>query len=167
MQLVDSFQIRSHIFNFRFSSFQLVDAEMQITLGDSSKALEHYDEAISLSKKYGFQHEEALALERAGLYLLQHNVDNAYKYLVQSYYSYKSWGAMSKTKQLIHCYPLIAEKMKKTNAKKKRPAITDDQLEVDDQSLASVSMLINGSFCTFNSSYLNIFEEQEGQIRIR
>jgi len=134
---------------------KLIEAEMQITLGDNSKALEQYDEAISLSKKYGFVQEEALASERAGLYLLQQNkVDDAYEYLVQAHYSYKAWGAISKTKQLIHSYPLISEKMKKSRSKRKYPAITDNQLEVDDHSLASVSLLTNGSLCTFKSSYL-------------
>ena len=79
-------------------------------------------------------------------------VDDAYQYLMQSYHSFEAWGAISKTKQLVHVYPLIVEKIR--TSKRKHSAISDGQLEVDNNSLASVSLLTNGSFCTFNSSYL-------------
>ena len=50
-----------------------------LTLGDNSKALEQYNEAISLFETMVL-HEEALASERAGIFLSQQNeVDDAYE----------------------------------------------------------------------------------------
>merc|ERR1712232_402581 len=114
----------------------------------------HYSDAISLSKKYGFIHEEALACERAGLFLLQQNVvDSAYKFLLQSYISYEAWGANAKTKHLVTCYPLLLDEVEQSKSKKKHSIIAEDQLELDEHSLASVSLLTNGSYCTFSSHF--------------
>ena len=135
------------------NKIHLIEAEMQFALGDFSKTLKHYEEAISLSKKHGFVHEEALSHERTAIFLLNQNkVDDACEHLLQSYDQYEAWGATSKTKHLVHCYPFIADKIKQFKCKQKHPVITDGQLEVN--SLASVSLITSGSFCTFNSSYL-------------
>ena len=132
----------------------LIEAEIQVVLSNNTKALEHYSDAISLSKKYGFIHEEALACERAGLFLLQQNVvDSAYKFLLQSYFSYEAWGANAKTKHLVTCYPLLLDEVEQSKSKKKHSIIAEDQLELDEHSLASVSLLTNGSYCTFSSHF--------------
>jgi len=113
----------------------------------NKQAIELYKEAISSSKKYGFIQEEALACERAGIYLLDKNVvHGAYQYLLQSYFSYECWGATAKMKHLVDCYPLLAEEIKQSKHKLR---ITSGQLQIDEQSQASVSILSEGSLtCT-------------------
>ena len=88
---------KSEIFPANYlNKVYLLRAERAVTLGNYSEVMELYNKAISLSKKYGFQHEEALAFERAGMFLLQRNdVDEAYQSLLQSYYSYEVWGKLN------------------------------------------------------------------------
>merc|ERR1719343_39820 len=90
------------------NKFHLLQAEMLIVLGDSIQANMHYQEAIRLSEKYGFPNEQALACERAGIFLLeQHRQTNssfsanaATQLFLTSYKCYERWGAIVKMKDL-------------------------------------------------------------------
>jgi len=83
---------------------------MKVSLADESGALAHYRKSISLSKKHCFLHEEALACERAGMYLLGLKSQKlAVQFLKQSYQCYEVWGAYAKLKNLKTKYPNIFE----------------------------------------------------------
>ena len=153
---ITKLKVRSKLVEENFKNkIKLIEAEVEALLGNPSKALEYYKESIALSEKYLFVHEEALACERAGIYLLeQSNVQSAYEYLLQAHNSYATWGATAKVKHLVHSYPLLSIKIKQSISRKRSHIFSDTQFKADDHSQASVSLLTNESFCTFSSSYL-------------
>ena len=121
----------------------LLEAEIAAIEGNQ-QSIDLYKEAISSSHKYGFTQEEALACERAGVYLLEKNlVEGAYKFFLQSYLSYECWGATTKMEHLVKNYPLLTDKIKQSKCELR---ISFGQLQFDEQSQASVSILSDGSF---------------------
>jgi len=84
----------------------LLEAEMSASNGDDDNAKKLYIKAISLSKKFNFIHEEALACEKAGKYFLEKNDEvNAAQLLLRSYKAYFQWGATAKMYHLRSLYP--------------------------------------------------------------
>ncbi len=83
----------------------LVEAERSRVLGDLVTARECYDRAIALAGKEQFLHEEALANELAGRFLLSTRKSvEAATYLREARYLYKRWGAAGKVAQLDGIY---------------------------------------------------------------
>ena len=90
------------------NKFHLLQAEMLVVSGDTIQANVHYQEAIQLSEKYGFLHEQGLACERAGIFLLQQyrqsnsafSANAATQLFMTSYKCYEKWGAIEKMKDL-------------------------------------------------------------------
>merc|ERR1712157_105385 len=105
--------------------------------GDDFKALMHYEEAIQLSDKHGFQHEEALACERAGIFCLEIFPDKSKLFLQKAYCCYDKWGAVAKLHNLIENYPSIFEKDNIPRSKAKCP-LEDFELEQNSQRAVSV-----------------------------
>ena len=89
-----------------------LEAEMDVVHGDASKAIANYEEAISLSKKYGLRNEEAMACERAAMFYLSLKSSSASKYLCRAYRCYDDWGAKAKMRQLTKKYPAIYAELK-------------------------------------------------------
>ena len=90
-----------------------LEAEMAVVYGDASKAIANYEEAISLSKKYGLRNEEAMACERAAMfYLSLDSSSSASKCLCRAYRCYDDWGAKAKMHQLTKKYPAISAELK-------------------------------------------------------
>lgn len=86
--------------------FDLVEAERQRVLGNPWAALEAYERAIALSKKYGYLQEEALALELVGRFFLAWGKERiAQLYLTEAHETYKHWGAITKVEHLEQRYP--------------------------------------------------------------
>jgi len=84
----------------------LLEAELAALNGDETSAMQLYSQAVSLSKIYGFFHEEALACEKAAIYCFERNNDyNAAAFLIQSYEAYYQWGATAKLYHLYTMYP--------------------------------------------------------------
>jgi predicted ATPase/signal transduction histidine kinase/tRNA A-37 threonylcarbamoyl transferase component Bud32 len=81
--------------------YELIEAEKARVLGENSKAEELYDQAIKDAKEQGYLQEEALANELAAeFYLARGKQKIAQVYLIDAYYGYIRWGAVSKVKQL-------------------------------------------------------------------
>ena len=117
----------------------LLEAELLSIRGnDVCQIKSCYDQAIALSKKYGFIHEEAISCENAGRFYLKSNlVDHnatALKYLLKSYKCYASWGATSKMKQLTEQYPML----KKENAKAPLPQDVVNELDIESETIVSM-----------------------------
>merc|ERR1712115_662636 len=83
-------------------------AEMASVFADDDNVIIEYRKAISISKENCFLQEEALANERAGMYLLRkNNHEIASQYLIRSYNLYTLWGASVKLKHLKSNYPNV------------------------------------------------------------
>ncbi len=79
--------------NFAMKS-ELLSAEMARIGGDVLKAMEHYDEAVGLARKYRFPRLEAVCAERAGLFFLQQGRKTvAQGYLLRACTLYARMGA--------------------------------------------------------------------------
>ena len=86
----------------------LLIAEMAWCKGKEEKARKHFDLAIKGAENGEFLNEEALSLERAGLYYLSNGQDFiAENYLRKAYQINKEWGAAAKMKDLKTQYPKI------------------------------------------------------------
>ena len=84
----------------------LLMAEMAWCKGNEEKARKHFDLAIKGAEKGEFLNEEALSLERAGLYYLVTGQEFiAENYLRKAYQIYKEWGAAAKMKDLKNRFP--------------------------------------------------------------
>lgn len=97
----------------------LLLAEMASIKGNDDKARAHFDLAIKGAESGEFLNEEALALERAGLYYLSAGQDLiAENYLKKSYQTYKEWGAKAKMQDLKERFPkfLFASENENTTA---------------------------------------------------
>ena len=116
----------------------LLQAEYYAIHGDDVNAKEGYSKAISVSKENGFLHEESIACERAGMYYLESDQEEASALLLQSYNCYKAWGAESKCKHLITLHPFLANKLNEINALH----IFDElSIRIDGESHSSASSL--------------------------
>jgi len=86
----------------------LLRAELSAVNGDDSRAMEFYDQSIALAKKSKFIHEEALACEKAAMFLFERkNEHNAHFYLLRAYMAYFQWGATAKMKHLCNLFPSL------------------------------------------------------------
>jgi hypothetical protein len=81
----------------------LLEAEKMYLLGDFEEASKTYQEAIVLSNKHKFIHEEAIACELKGHFCFQtHNHRDALGYFVHSVRCYEKWGAKAVAKRVSH-----------------------------------------------------------------
>ncbi|MEG4345464.1 AAA family ATPase [Microcoleus sp. A003_D6] len=86
----------------------LVAAEKCRVLGQKAKAIEFYDQAISLAKANEYMQEEALANELAAKFYLDWGKERiAGEYMTQAYYAYARWGAKAKVADLETRYPQL------------------------------------------------------------
>ena len=85
--------------------WHLVEAERCKINGKSLKAMRHYDKAVTLARKNGYTHEEALANELAAKYYLTRGYDRiARTYMKEACYLYTIWGAKAKVDHLNETY---------------------------------------------------------------
>ncbi len=88
------------LWNFEHKSF-LLDAEESYSNGDLETARVSYDRAISSAQQHNFVHEEALASELAGNFLLNTGQKgSALKYYIVAHNKYHEWGAFAKVRAL-------------------------------------------------------------------
>ncbi|MEH2358022.1 AAA family ATPase [Nostoc sp.] len=88
--------------------FYLVEAERHRVLGQSLKAIDNYENAISLAKENEYINEEALACELAAIFYLKWGKQRiAQFYLTDAYYCYVRWGALAKVYDLQKRYPQL------------------------------------------------------------
>ncbi len=95
----------------------LVEAERLRVIGEDIKAAQHYDQAISLAKKYEFIQEEALANELAAkFWIARKNQESAELYMTNAVHGYDLWNAKAKVNFLHKNYPQPAVQSKKIDA---------------------------------------------------
>jgi len=112
------------------NKIHLLEGEYHALYGNNVKAGEHYEEAIFLSKKNGFLHEEGMACERAGMFYLQFSQDTtALEVLLRSYNCFKCWGAEAKMKQLIDLHPFLSNEVCSKNLTKNLKRKKRDRLD--------------------------------------
>ena len=88
--------------------YLLVSAERYRVIGKDALAIECYDKAIALAKKYEYIHEAALACELAAkFYLSKESELNARAYMQEARYCYQLWGAAAKVKDLERRHPQL------------------------------------------------------------
>jgi PAS domain S-box-containing protein len=86
--------------------YYLVEAERQRVLGQTTQAMDLYDQAILLAKEHQYIQEEALANELAAkFYLANGKARIAQTYLREAHTCYTRWGATAKVKHLDQYYP--------------------------------------------------------------
>jgi len=118
------------------NKIHLLKAEMAVVCGELDP-LHHYEKSISLSKKYCFLNEEALACERAGLYFLGSNSKKSFEFFQRSFKCYYLWGARAKMKHIQSTYKNIFNRKFVLH----NPSLEEKSLEVCSQS--SVSDITN------------------------
>ncbi|MBD2490125.1 ATP-binding sensor histidine kinase [Aulosira sp. FACHB-615] len=90
------------------NKFYLVEAEKYRVLNQYLEAIEFYDRAISSAKENEFIHEEALANELAANFYLTWDKEKIAKaYLIDAYYGYVRWGALTKAQDLQKRHPYL------------------------------------------------------------
>ncbi|MFB8787309.1 MAG: AAA family ATPase [Potamolinea sp.] len=95
--------------------YDLVEAEKARVLGQTLKAMEYYDRAISGAREQGYIHHEALSNEiTAEFYLGLGREEIAKLYMTKAHNSYMRWGAIAKVKDLESRYPQLI--LRKTTA---------------------------------------------------
>ena len=83
-------------------AISLLEAETKVLDGKREKAKRHYEQAITLAGKTGYQNDRALAHERAGLnYLALDDTFWATHHLSSAHECYLRWGAAAKAKHLV------------------------------------------------------------------
>jgi predicted ATPase/signal transduction histidine kinase/DNA-binding NarL/FixJ family response regulator/tRNA A-37 threonylcarbamoyl transferase component Bud32 len=104
--------------------FDLVEAEKSRVLGNYWQAAELYDRAISGAKAQGFIQEAALANELAAeFYFSQQRERVGELYLVEAYYGYLRWGAMTKVAALETQYPHLLSPTLRQEANGAEPSL--------------------------------------------
>ena len=94
----------------------LLEAELAAVRKNQLDATLQYQLAISLSNKNGFLSEEAISLERAGIYYLEINSHiKARDLFLKCYKCYQVWGASLKLCQLLEKYPFILAELNKSS----------------------------------------------------
>ncbi|KAK1734958.1 putative ATPase [Skeletonema marinoi] len=79
----------------------LLQAEQCFYLKEYESAKRCYDDAISFAKDYRFVHEEALACELAGYFLIDRGEGNSsLPYFMRAQRKYREWGASAKEESL-------------------------------------------------------------------
>jgi predicted ATPase/serine phosphatase RsbU (regulator of sigma subunit)/tRNA A-37 threonylcarbamoyl transferase component Bud32 len=85
--------------------WHLVEAERHRIHGNCLKAMKHYDKAVSLARKNGFTHEEALSNELAAKCFLSNGYEKTgTAYMKEAFYLYTVWGANAKVDHLKETY---------------------------------------------------------------
>ncbi|MBD0302803.1 MAG: AAA family ATPase, partial [Tolypothrix sp. T3-bin4] len=88
--------------------YNLVKAERCRVIGKDALAMDYYDKAIALAKKYEYIHEAALAYELAAKFYLSKGKElSARTYMQEARYCYQLWGATAKVKDLEWRYPQL------------------------------------------------------------
>ena len=140
--------------NFQ-NKYHLLEAELAAVQNNKAQAIFHYKKAICLSKKNNFVHEEALACERAGIFYLELDSQEATALLLQSYHGYNIWGATSKMNQLLQNYPFLKDKVHHPTIE---PYSTGEELRVSHPLQDSVSLLTGDGD---DESSLNLWDKQK------
>ncbi|HTY66498.1 MAG TPA: AAA family ATPase [Alphaproteobacteria bacterium] len=87
----------------------LVSAEIARIEGRELDAMRLYEVAIASARDQGFVHQEAIASELAGRFLLSLGLDVAgYAHLRRARDAFASWGAEGKVRQIESLYPRVA-----------------------------------------------------------
>jgi len=87
------------------NKLELMKAEYAYLEGNIVEASKLYDRAVELASNHRFIHEEALALERAGIFHLEnHDHDVASGYFSRACQCYDQWGACRKADQVREHY---------------------------------------------------------------
>lgn len=109
----------------------LVEAECNRLRNRKRQAIEHYDHAIALAYQHGYNHDAALAQERAALFYLDQNQPSvASTYLQDAYHAYCHWGAIAKVTDLEQRYPELLGQTKRVLSTSKPPPLTSDNLDL-------------------------------------
>jgi len=94
--------------NYQHKYF-LLAAELARLTGDHLPAMEYYDQAIESAHQHEYLQNEALANELAAKFYLACGKPKAAKgYLIEAYYLYQQWGAVTKLAELEASYPRLA-----------------------------------------------------------
>lgn len=131
---------------------QLVEAERSRALGRSDRAIQQYQRAIDSAHRNGFIHDQALALEFAGKFLVAEGDPRAaVGYLLESRYCYERWGAAAKVKDIdekyAHVLGLTSRATRETSITSQTTAeirtSTDTLSELDLTSVSKASQAIS------------------------
>ncbi|MEO1052918.1 MAG: ATP-binding sensor histidine kinase [Bacteroidota bacterium] len=88
--------------------YQLLQAEVYRLKNDAENARLWYDKAIVSAENHGYVNEQAIAYERAALYLMENKSDFPHDiYWQKTYDTYLKWGALTKARSLEAKYPLL------------------------------------------------------------
>ena len=137
------------------NKYHFLQAELAAVQKNETQAIFHYKKAICLSTKNNFLHEGALACERAGIFYLELDSQEATVLLLQSYRGYNIWGATTKMNHLLQNYPFLKDKV---DHQKMEPYSTCKELRVSLPSQESVSLLTGDGN---DESSLNLWEKQK------
>ena len=132
-----------------FHQHLLASAELARIEGRRDNALELYDQAVDAAGASGFVHDEALANELTGSFLLSEGKHSfARLYLREALDAYQMWGAQRKAEQLKARYPALllnatrhAETLRRTTGFPLRSTAHD---ELDLNAVLKASQALSG-----------------------
>ena len=128
--------------------FELVQAELSRVQGSYGEAMDAYDRAIALAKKYEYIQEEALANELAAKLYLDWGKDKiAAVYMIEAYYAYARWGAKAKVEDLEKRYPQLLV-----------PILSRENISLNSSSAATIAQITNGTVTHTSTSVSAILD---------
>jgi PAS domain S-box-containing protein len=128
--------------------YALVSAEIARLEGRDADALRLYEQAIHLTREYGFVQNEGLAHELAAQYCLARSLEAAgYAYLRNARNCYDRWGALGKVKQLDGRYQRLHDE--------RLPSITTPTIgtpvgQLDTEAVVKASQALSGEMVLNN-----------------
>ncbi|NUO50805.1 MAG: serine/threonine-protein kinase PknK, partial [Polyangiaceae bacterium] len=139
---------------------KLLRAELAALDGDTLQALKLYDAAIDEARTHGFLHEQALAYELAARAARGRGLDLAAEfYLNEARYTYRSWGADGKVRQLERSFPSAGGR-----ARPRLGSFTGSRETLDTSAVVKASQAISGelSWERVTERLLEVALEQSG-----
>ncbi len=136
-----------------------MQAELKVLDGAVIEAIPLYEKAIDKAHQYGWQRDEGMIDEFAGMALLNIGLNKASEgYLHAAYYNYYQWGATMKTKNLLQNYPEIFSESPVETSRRKFPIVDSNVKKsssfnselLDISSLFRASQIISGELILEN-----------------
>lgn len=127
---------------------ELLAAECARLEGRIGAAVDHYERAAKLAHASRFLHEEAIALERAGLFWLEReNAEISRSYLGRAIRVYGRWGATAKVAALEKTYPALARsaaRSSSTGEEGPTTTRTTSSVALDARAMVRASQAVSG-----------------------
>ena len=123
--------------------YYLIAAEKHRILGEKLEAIETYEQAIALATENKYTQEAALANELcAKFYLEWGKIKIAQTYMLEAYYGYINWGAVTKVKDLEKRYPQLLASVFLSSSENSNSLVTSHRQSTNRENILDLSTVL-------------------------